>query len=288
KVDKPVVWTLHDCWPFTGHCAYFDYVNCNKWITGCENCPQKNSYPASSLRDNSKNNYLMKKNLFNGVKNLTIVTPSEWLANIVKKSFIKSYPVEVINNGIDLNVFKPTSSTFRESHGLLDKFILLGVANVWDKRKGLEYFLEISKKLKDDEIIVLVGLKDQQIKSLPKNIIGISKTDSPHELAQIYSACDIFINPTLEDNFPTTNLEALACGTPIITFNTGGSVESVDEDCGFVVTKGAIKEILEKKDIIKEKGKHNYFTNCINKSINNYDKNDKFAQYIELYKKVIS
>lgn len=287
QINKPIIWTLHDCWPFTGHCAYFDYVSCDKWMTGCNSCPQKSSYPSSSLLDNSKYNYQKKKELFNGVKNMTIITPSEWLAKTVKRSFLKDYPVQVINNGIDLNVFKPTTSSFREERGLGNKFILLGVANDWDKRKGLEYFLEMSSDLKSDEVIVLIGLNDKQMRELPNNILGISRTNSPNELAQIYSTSDVFVNPTLEDNFPTTNLESLACGTPIITFDTGGSVESVDNACGFVVSKGSSKEILEKKDIIKENGKDFYFTNCINKSITNYNKQGMFTQYIDLYNKLL-
>ena len=222
KADKPVIWTLHDCWSFTGHCSHFDYVGCDKWKTGCFNCPEKKSYPASIVFDNSKSNYLMKKELFAGVKNMTIVTPSKWLAELVQKSFLGEYPIKVINNGIDLDVFKPTKSNFRKEHNLENKFIILGVASGWSQRKGFHHFIELSKKIKKDEKIIIVGLTEKQKKSLPHNIIGITRTNNIKELAEIYSVADIYVNLTLEDNFPTTNLEALACGTPVITFDTGG------------------------------------------------------------------
>ena len=228
EANKPVIWTLHDCWAFTGHCAYFDYVGCSKWKNGCNKCPQKEGYPTSKVFDNSKLNYEKKRELFTSVKNMTIVTPSKWLANLVKESFLGKYPVEVINNGIDLDIFKPTKSYFREQYGLEDKFIVLGVASVWEERKGLKYFVELSKELSDDYKIVVVGVTEKQKKELPNNILAITRTNNVKELAEIYTVADVFVNPTLEDNFPTTNLEALACGTPVISFNTGGSVESID------------------------------------------------------------
>ncbi|MFY0803780.1 glycosyltransferase [Peribacillus frigoritolerans] len=284
KVNKPVVWTLHDCWPFTGHCSYFDYVNCSKWQTGCYSCPQKKSYPTSVILDNSKDNYSKKKEIFTGVENLTIVTPSKWLAELVRQSFLSEYPVKVINNGIDLESFKPTQSHFRDNNNLQSKFIILGVAGVWEKRKGYDHFLELSKMLRPDEVIIMVGLTDKQRKRLPSNIIGISRTNSIQELAEIYSTSDVFINPTLEDNFPTTNIEALACGTPIITYKTGGSVECLDNDCGFVVNKGSIKELLMKIDIVKNKGKSSYKNYCVERAAKLYDKKDRFNEYIQLYK----
>ncbi len=224
---KPVVWTLHDCWPFTGHCAHFDYVGCEKWKTGCLECPQKGRYPASYFLDNSKKNYEMKKRLFTGLKKMVIVTPSRWLANLVKESFLKEYPVEVIPNGIDTSLFKPTPGDFRKKYGLEGKFVILGVANVWEERKGLKYFLELSELLREDEVIVLVGLNRKQIKTLPKNIVAIPRTNSPVELAQIYTSADVFLNPTLEENYPTVNLEAQACGSYVITFSSGGCRETI-------------------------------------------------------------
>ncbi|AZR73927.1 glycosyl transferase [Anoxybacter fermentans] len=283
KANKPVVWTLHDCWAFTGHCAYFDYVGCDKWKTICYSCPQKKGYPSSILLDNSKNNYNKKKEIFTGVKNMTIVTPSNWLAGLVKQSFLEEYPVKVINNGIDLEVFKPTASNFRKKYNLENKFIILGVASVWEHRKGYKYFIELSKKIKKDEVIVMVGLTEKQKNKLPNNIIGITRTNNVRELVEIYSAADVFINPTLEDNFPTTNLEALACGTPVITFNTGGSKESVDENCGFVVQKGNIDELIYTIRKIKGQSKSSYSRQCVEKAKALYNKKDNFKKYLELY-----
>jgi len=156
------------------------------------------------------------------------------------------YPVEVIPNGIDTNVFKPTPSDFRKRYGIEDKFVILGVANVWDRRKGFEYFLELSKFLSQRDVIVLVGVNEKQMKVLPKNIIGIKKTNSPEELAQIYTAADVFLNPTLEDNYPTVNLEAQACGTFVATFDSGGAAEMVIcEESGGVPREKNTREILK-------------------------------------------
>lgn len=243
EVQKPVIWTFHDCWAFTGHCAYFEYAGCNCWKG--EKCIQKTTYPQSLLFNNSIQNYQNKKEIFTGLKKLTIVTPSKWLKDLVKESFLKDYSVEVINNGINLEVFKPIESNFRSNHNFENKTILLGVANLWDERKGLVYFLELAKKLPNNYQIVLVGLSDKQIKDLPSNILGIKNTTSVEALAEIYGASDIFVNPTLEDNFPTTNLEALACGTPVITFDTGGSPESIDEKSGIVVDQGDTAKLYQ-------------------------------------------
>lgn len=288
KANKRVIWTLHDCWAFTGHCSHFDYIKCNKWKTGCANCPQKNVYPTSLIFDNSKDNYLMKKDIFTGVKDLTIVTPSQWLAALVKESFLGEYSIKVIHNGINLNIFKPTESMFRKKYDLLNKFIILGVANNWNRKKGLDYFKELSNLLEKDEVIVLVGLSEKQKKELPKKIIGITRTNNTQELAEIYSAADVFINPTLEDNFPTTNIEALACGTPVITFNSGGSKESIDKNCGFVVTKDSLKQTFVSIRMIKAKGKEHFSKKCRKRSIELYNKEDRFNECIYLYEKINS
>lgn len=219
-----VIWTLHDCWSFTGQCPHFTYVNCDKWKTKCYNCPMISSYPKSFV-DNSEWNYQKKKELFTGL-DLTIVTPSKWLANLVKESFLKEYPVKVINNGIDTNIFKPTESDFREKYHLEDRKIILGVASDWTEKKGLNDFIELSKILDEKYKIVLVGLNKKQLREIPKNILGIERTNTPVELAKIYTAADVFFNPTYEDNYPTVNLEAIACGTPVLTYDTGGSPES--------------------------------------------------------------
>ena len=239
-----VIGTLHDCWAFTGHCAYFTAANCDKWKSQCKCCPQLKSYPTCNFSGNVEDNFKRKKTAFTGVKNMTLVTPSKWLAGLVKESFLKDYPVEVINNGIDTSIFKPTPSDFRKRYHIEDKKVLLGVAAVWDERKGLNDFVKLSKMLDDDYKIVLVGLSEKQIKEVPDNIIKISRTNSAVELAEIYTAADVFLNLTYEDNYPTVNLEAQACGTPVITYDTGGSVESACPN-GIVIKKNELDNLSE-------------------------------------------
>lgn len=233
-----VKWTLHDCWTFTGHCAHFAYAKCEKWKTGCNNCPEKGSYPASALLDNSRNNYLRKKNAFTGVNNMTIITPSRWLADLVKQSFLGAYPVEVRYNTINTEIFRPTSGDFRARYGLEGKRIILGVASVWTERKGLEDFKKLSELVDSDTRIVLVGLTENQIAGLPANILGITRTGNAGELAEIYTAADVFFNPTYEDTYPTVNLEAESCGTRVITYHTGGCAETITRPDSCLVAPG--------------------------------------------------
>jgi len=287
--NKPVVWTLHDCWAFTGHCSYFLYVGCERWKTGCYSCPAKKYYPKSVLLDNSKNNHGRKKRIFTGVKNLTIVTPSKWLAGLVKQSFLAEYPVEVIPNGIDTEVFKPTPSDFRKEHGLEGKFIILGVANVWEKRKGFDYFIELSKYLAEDEIIVLVGISDEQLKKLPKNVIGIKRTNSPKELAEIYTAADVFLNLTLEDNYPTVNLEAQACGTYVITFDSGGAGETIfNANTGFVVKERHLPAIYEMVVSARRRELNIFRKKPPENLLEKFSKETFVKNYILLYQKMFS
>lgn len=252
RPQMQVRWTLHDCWAFTGHCTYFSMVACDKWKIGCRHCLQKRCYPTSFFKDNSWQNYIQKKAAFTGVKNMSLVTPSRWLAGLVKQSFLGDYPIEVQYNTIDLNVFKPTPSDLRERLGLTDKKIILGVASVWNERKGLPDFIRLSEMLNDRYVIVLVGVKKTQAKSLPRRIIAILRTNNTRELAEIYTAADVFVNLTYEDNYPTVNLESQACGTPCLTYRTGGSVESVTPEC--VVEQGDLQTMLKKIEEITAKG----------------------------------
>lgn len=287
RANKKVIWTLHDCWTFTGHCAYFDYVGCSKWKNECNKCPQKREYPNSLLIDNSEWNFNKKKDIFSGIKYLTIVTPSKWLAKLVKESYLSEYKIQVINNGIDLEIFKPTESDFRRKYGLEDKFIILGVANVWDRRKGLKYLIEISERLDDRYKVVVVGINENRKEKLPKNIIAIPKTNNVKELVKIYSAADIFVNPTLEDNFPTTNLEAISCGTMVITFNTGGSVESVNNECGFIVRENNAESIINIVNYCYDKGL-NYKKSLIYDASKDYNKNDRYNDYLQEYDNIMN
>jgi len=286
----PVVWTFHDCWSFTGHCAHFDYVGCNKWQTECFNCPQKKEYPASYLLDRSKKNYKEKKVLFNSVQNMTIVTVSYWLGGLVKQSFLKKYPIKIIQNGIDINVFSPQNNVqiIRSKYKLSNKFVILGVAGTWSRRKGLEEFIKLSKHIDNNSIIILVGLNNKQIRSLPSNIIGIKRTENVKELAELYSTADVFVNPTFEDTFPTTNLEALSSGTPVVTYKTGGSVEAVSEDTGIIVEKGNVEKLLETIKTIQNRGKDFYTIKCRERAIKYFNKDDRFNEYLILYNDILN
>ncbi len=280
----PVIWTLHDCWSFTGRCPYFVMTKCDRWKTGCHDCPYpKKSYPQSYI-DTTRMMWKLKKKWFTGIENCTIVTPSQWLADLAKQSYLKDYSVKVINNGIDLSVFKPTESDFRNRYGLVGKKVVLGVAFGWGVRKGLDVFIELSKRLPEKYRIVLVGTDDRVDAMLPANIISIHRTQNQTELAEIYTAADVFANPTREENYPTVNMECLACGTPVITFRTGGSPEILDDTCGSVVPCDDIEAMeMEIRRICEETP---YSTDsCLGKA-QTFDMNKRFDEYVELYKEV--
>lgn len=283
----PVVWTMHDCWPFTGRCTYFDSIDCEKWKTKCFDCKVEKGYTVSPFCDRSKQHYELKKQLFTSVDNLTMVPVSEWQASFLRESFLKECPVEVIHNGIDLNKFIPMDGIrLREKYSLQDKFIILGVAAPWKKRKGLDDFIQLSKKLPDDQFkIVLVGLKKEQLRTLPPNIIGITRTESQEELAEFYSMADVFCNMTYLDNFPTVNLESLACGTPVITYRTGGSPEAIDDQTGIVVEQGNIEQMIEAIYHLRKNPLSS--SDCRKRAEEHFDKDKCFEQYIELYESLI-
>lgn len=283
KKDIPVIWTLHDNWPFTGRCAQ---NRCSKWQEGCGNCPHLDYYPGSLFLDNSKTVLKKRNKLYNQLKNLTIVTPSEWLGNLVTKSiFGNKYAIEVINNGIDLDIFKPVESDFRDKYDLKDKFILLGVAYYWDESKGLDVFIELSKILPDYFQIVLVGTNDEVDKLLPDNIISIYRTSSREELVKIYSTADLFVNPTRDENYPTVNMESIACGTPVLTFDTGGCAEIIDEKSGISVETGNIDQMYQEIIRIYYERPFNQ-EGCLEHS-KSFNMTDKYKEYVSLYKKIL-
>ena len=287
----PVVWTLHDCWAMTGHCAYFDYVGCNKWKRECYDCvQQRTSYPYSLLLDRSRKNFKRKKEIFTGVENLTIVSPSQWLADIVKSSFLKGYPVQVIPNGIDQTVFVPSYQETRQKNHKSGRRIL-GVANIWERRKGLHFFEQLARLLPEEDSIMLVGVskrqqwelrKKEKEKRLPEGkITTIRRTQNQQELAKIYAEASVYVNTTLEDNFPTTNLEALACGTGVITFDTGGSPEAVTPECGIVVPKGDVKALFRAIMTFRTD------TEACKKRAKEYCMEDRFDEYYQLYHSIV-
>lgn len=283
KHNIKVIWTLHDCWSFTGFCPHFTLNKCEKWKSGCENCPESYNIPFNKLFDTVKFMYFRKKKYFTDIDNMILVTPSEWLKNLVEKSFLKNFPCVVINNGIDTDIFQPKSNDFREKYNIsLNKKIVLGVSFGWGYKKGLDVFKDIAKLLDDKKYqIVLVGTDEKVDKKLPENIISIHRTANQEELASFYSAADVFVNPTREDTFPTVNLEALACGTPVITFNTGGSPECINEKSGVVVEYNNIEDLVKQINRICTEIPYAAEDCCAVGS--SFNKNNKFKEYLALY-----
>jgi putative colanic acid biosynthesis glycosyltransferase len=289
KCKIPVVWTFHDCWSFTGHCAYFDFVGCEKWKSECSHCPQKYEYPKSLLFDNSRKNFYLKKKLFTSILNMTIVSVSQWLNNLVSESFFKDTEHICIYNGIDLDTFKPINFALeiKKKYNVEDKFLILGVATTWNSRKGLVDFIELSKYLSKDELIILVGLNNQQIKRLPYNIIGLSRTDNRIELANLFATSDVFINLSIEETFGLTTAEALASGTPVIAYNRTASPELLSQETGFVVKKNDFAAIRKAISEIKKNGKFFYENKCRERACKLFDSANVFEAYSDLYNKVI-
>lgn len=283
KTEIKVVWTLHDCWAFTGHCFHFVTKNCDKWKNGCFECPLKNEYPRTFL-DRSKEHWLLKKELLTRCKNLTIVPVSDWLANFVKESFLKEKRIHVIKNGVDLNIFKPSISLNISKTN--SKFKILAVSSVWNPDKGELDIYKLREMLSEDKFeITMVGLSVDQYKKLHKGIIGIQRTQNLQELVKLYSDANVLINPTYADSFPTVNLEALACGTPVITYRTGGSPEAIDEKTGVVIEQGDVNGLVEAIYRMKEKTLSS--ADCRKRAEECFDKDKCFEKYVELYEKLI-
>lgn len=280
----PVVWTLHDCWPFTGHCAYFDYSGCERWQTGCYDCPQQRNYPVCIGLDGSHRNYRHKKKWFTQLNDLTFVAPCEWMLQPLSKSFMGKYPARVIPNGVNLDVFKPTDSDLRFRYSLDGKMICLSVASEWDARKGLPYLCEAAKKMGESYRFVVIGLEKKQTALLPANMIGLERTANVEELAAWYTAADCFVNPTLEDNMPMVNLEALACGTPVAVFHTGGCPEAIDDDTGRVVPQGDLEALCAAIESLASE-KHQRKEACLKRS-QSFDCKRTFQTYLDLYKEL--
>jgi len=287
--DTPIVWTLHDCTSFTGHCAHFTAVNCNKWKIQCEKCPLIHTYPKSFFIDRSKQNYVKKKHSFSNLKKVQIVPVSFWLEKIVKQSFLSKYPIKFIYNGINTNIFSPRESNIQllDKYHLPNKTILLACATAWSKNKGLYDYFALSKILPDKYQIVLVGLTCKQQKEIPSNIVGINRTDSQEELADLYSLATIVLNLSLEETFGLTTIEGMSCGTPSIVYNSTASPEIVTKNTGCVVEKGNIIAVQAAIDKICKKGKSYYSNFCRQRVLDNFDKTDRYNDYMVLYEKLV-
>ena len=285
----PVVWTVHDCWLYTGHCYYYSSVQCDKWQNGCGGCPQQRAFPASWFVDRSAKNYADKRAAFNSPANMTIVTVSQWMKDEMSRSFLKDCRFQVIHNGIDLDVFRPhdNHAVVRQRYGLGNKRIILGLASIWCKEKGWDDFMLMATSLAPDELIVLVGVNDKQLEQLPANVIGIKRTDNVQQLAELYSAADVFVNPTWQDNYPTVNLEAIACGTPVVTYRTGGSVEAITSATGVVVEQGDVAGLLAAARSLIQRGKSAHTTACRQHALDNFGKQDRYMDYLKLYKRLM-
>ena len=279
STDIKVVWTFHDCWAFTGHCFHFVTKDCQKWKTECHDCPLQREYP-KTLLDRSRKNFELKKRLFTSNPNLTIVGCSNWMADLVHMSFLKDKRIEVIHNGIDLNVFKPSGSKPNDG-----TFRVLAVSNVWNKEKGYYDILKLREHLPTDFEIIIVGLTADQLKELPKGIKGIQRTQNVQEMVDLYSSSNVLINPTYADTFPTINIEALACGTPVITYKTGGSPEIIDEKTGIVVEQGNSDALTKAITSLRENPLNT--EECRMRAEVLFNKEERFREYIKLYEQLL-
>lgn len=291
KSEIPVVWTLHDCWAFTGHCAYFSLVGCYQWKNEeCSHCNHNKSYPASLLLNRAHRNFLDKKKAFANLKNVTIVTVSHWLEKLVKQSFLSCNQVITINNGIDIHVFTPkkNGSEIRKKLGVSQPYMLLGVANVWETRKGISDFVKLRERLPNEKYaIIMVGVDDTITKTLPKDIVTVKRTNNAEELAEIYSAADIVLNLSYQESFGMTTVEGFGCGTPSIVYNVTASPELLSSSTGLVVCKGNLSAVVSGIEKICQKGKDTYVKACRRRAVENYNKDKLYMDYIKLYQKLI-
>ena len=290
KTEVRVVWTLHDCWSFTGHCSYFERVGCQKWVTECKSCPQLQTYPRSLLKDRSNKNFLLKKALFKKLDYLTIVSVSNWLNSYVSRSIMGEKTLEVLHNGIDVSTFKPmpmdSNELLKLNNAIGDSFVL-AVANVWTVHKGFNDLFELRKKMPNDIQLVVVGVTSKQKRLLTDGMVGIERTENVHQLAMLYSAARVLVNPTYEDNFPTINLESMSCGTPVVAYDTGGCKEAITSETGIIVETGNIDSL--------SKGVHYYIDinnygkvsqNCRTRAKTHFNQNKVFKRYISFYENI--
>lgn len=286
--NTPIVWTLHDCWPITGHCSHFIPVNCYKWENGCSNCPQRHSFPTSIVFDQSQKNFFEKKHLFTTPRNITIVTVSNWLGDVAKHSFLGCYPITVIPNGIDIDVFHPQESFIRNKYCLEDKIVLLGVSTDWRKEKGLDDFIKLRHILSSHYAIVLVGMRPDQIRQYSSTgLICIEKTSSISDLVSWYNTADIVLNLSYAETFGLPVAEGYACGKPALVYDNTALSELIAPGTGVAVKTGSINSVLTAIDSIINSGDVYSPSRCRQRAEDLYDKKNNYRRYLDLYNKVI-
>ena len=282
----PVVWTIHDCWLFTGHCYHYASAHCYRWQEGCHHCPQRREFPTSWWRDRSARNFADKRAAFTSLPHsqMTFVTVSEWMKGEVQQSFLRDYTFRVIHNGINISTFHPCATDgIKEKYGWQDKHIMLGVASIWSKEKGLDDFAALAAMLNYDELLVLVGIDDKTRQLLPSNIHTIARTANVQQLAELYSIADVLINATWQDNYPTVNLEAIACGTPVVTYRTGGSVEVITPHTGRIVEQGEVGGLLAATRQLRTLDRDELRRQCRAFAQAHFSKEERYKDYILLY-----
>ena len=278
---KPVIWTVHDCWLYTGHCYYYSAAGCDKWSSGCGHCPQKRAFPASWLLDRSARNWRDKQRAFGSLERLTIVPVSEWIRGEMSRSFLWDKPFRVIHNGIDLDVFRPEAAEGQERPA---GTVILGVATLWHEEKGVRDFIELAGKLRPNEHLVLVGrMSEAQRAAFPAGVQLVERTENVAKLAALYATATVFVNPTWQDNYPTVNLEAIACGTPVVTYRTGGSVEAVADGTGFVVEQGDVDGLLARVRELAARDRQAVAGRCRAHALQHFSKQERYQDYIRLY-----
>ena len=285
----PVVWTLHDCWAYTGHCPYPIFAGCSRWMSHCvPPCPLRKSFLKSWIVDNCRKNFDIKKQCFNSIENLYIVTVSKWLETEVKKSFLRNKNIRCIYNGVDISIFKPTEYGMLLMKHKIKKTekVVLGVASIWEERKGLYDFYRLRQLLPSTIRIILIGLSAKQIENLPSGIDGVSRTDSQQELAAYYSMADVYVNPSQAETFGMTTAEAMACGTPAIVYDVTASPELIDEKTGRAVMLGDVKALGN--TIIEICDKPLSPESCRERVIQFFNKDKRYQDYMKLYEEILN
>lgn len=285
---KPTIITLHDCWFLTGKCCHFLYDNCEKWKVKCEKCIRKKKEIPSYFFDTSTKVYEKKKKLIGENPFVYVIGCSKWITEVARQSILNKRVIGTIYNGIDLSIFYPRKNNFRIKYKLEEKYVILGMANKWLTKENEKTYEEILKFLKKDIILFLIGCTEEEIKKLPDNVLGVGFINDKNTLADYYSMADVFVNVTKVDSLPTVNIEAIACGTPVITYNSGGSAEILNSNVGISVEYGDIKGLILSIEKIKTKRKEEYIDQCVKHINENFEKNKCFEKYIDLYEKILS